>query len=166
MSLYSHFAHKEELLDLLDAEIERRLFVDHGKQSWEEELLALGEHLRSVLLEHPHWTRLMARAAQRQPAPVRERVLAMMVSGGRSPAAAFAAFSGFVLATMGFALAELQLEPPDLDDRYRGLREWAEGDDHGAPVTRAALQASPTFGRDALFSATLRALVRGLAPAA
>src|ERR1700753_1666688 len=54
MSLYSHFENKEQLLDLMYAEIVRRMYPDQGHGTWQSELFALCQHIRALLLEHPN----------------------------------------------------------------------------------------------------------------
>lgn len=165
MSLYSHFANKEQLLDLMYGEIVRRMYPDQGHTSWQSELFALGQHIRGVLLEHPNWTELLSRPAAQHAVPVRERVLALMVSDGFAPDAALTAFSGAVLSSIGFVLGELTLRTSEgessLTHRYERLREWS-GTTEDAPVTSSAMAKTERFDADAVFLFTLRALVQGM----
>src|SRR5689334_14159989 len=105
MSLYSHFSNKEELLDLMYGEIVRRMYIDQGFPSWQEELFVLCKNVRSVLLEHPRWTQLLARPISPVAVPVRERLLSLMTRDGLTPEGAFTALSGALLSTTGFVLA-------------------------------------------------------------
>lgn len=165
MSLYSHFANKEQLLDLMYVEIVRRMYPDHGHASWQSELFALCQHIRSVLLEHPNWTVLLSRPAAQHSVPVRERILAMMVADGMGPDVALMALSGAVLSSMGFVLGELTLRTSSGDStlahRYERLREWSETAED-APVTSSAMAKTERFDPDAVFLFTLRALVQGI----
>jgi AcrR family transcriptional regulator len=165
MSLYSHFANKEQLLDLMYGEIVRRMYPDQGHASWQSELFALCQHIRSLLLEHPNWTALLARLAAQRSVPVRERILAMMVADGIGPDVALMAFSGAVISSTGFVLGELTLRTSEgestLAHRYERLREWSETTED-APVTSSAMAKTARYDADAVFLFTLRALVQGI----
>jgi AcrR family transcriptional regulator len=173
MSLYSHFVNKEQLLDLMYGEIVRRLYPDHGTTTWQSELLALCRHIRTVLLEHPHWTELLARGTTPLDVPVRERILAMMVAEGMSPDLAWTALSGAALSSTGFVLAELTMRGQNgvssIEQRYERLREWSQTAPD-APTTTAAIAPDRAFDLDAVFAFMLRSLVEGIstrpAPAA
>ncbi len=164
MSLYSHFANKEELLDLMYGEVVRRLYPDQGQATWQDELLALCRHMRGVLLEHPNWTPLLARPVVPTNVPVRERILSLMTADGMAPDVAFAAMSGAALSTTGLVLTELALRNPertsDIEKRYERIREWASTAEE-APATRAGM-VRPKFDLERVFLFTLRALIRGL----
>lgn len=165
MSLYSHFANKEQLLDLMYGEIVRRMYPDQGHTTWQSELFALCQHIRSVLLEHPNWTPLLSRPVAQHAVPVRERTLAMMVSDGMPPDVALMAFSGAVLSSIGFVLGELTLRTSEgessLAQRYERLREWSETTED-APVTSSAMAKTERYDPDAVFLFALRALVQGI----
>jgi AcrR family transcriptional regulator len=166
MSLYSHFTNKEQLLDLMYGEICRRLYPDQGHTNWQAELLALCQHIRALLLEHPHWTELLARATAPLDVPVRERMLTMMVAEGMMPEVAWTALSGAALSSTGFVLAELTMRDQEggsaIEQRYEKLRELARSR-NGEPVTTAAVNGEAKFDLDAVFVFTLRALVQGIA---
>jgi AcrR family transcriptional regulator len=165
MSLYSHFANKEQLLDLMYGEIVRRMYLDQDHSTWQSELFALCQHIRGLLLEHPNWTELLSRPAPPLSISVRERILGMMVSDGLPPAVAFQALSGAVLSSMGFVLAELTLRTStgesSIEQRYERLREWSETADD-APVTSSAVAKTGRFDLDAVFLFALRAMVQGI----
>jgi AcrR family transcriptional regulator len=162
MSLYSHFANKEALLDLMYGEIVRRLYPDHGHATWQDELLALCQHLRVLLLQH--WMPLLARPTTPANVPVRERILSLMAADGIAPDVAFTAMSGAALSATGLALAELALRNPhgssDIEKRYERIREWARAAED-APATRAGTT-SPKFDLERVLLLTLRAMIRGL----
>jgi AcrR family transcriptional regulator len=164
MSLYSHFANKEVLQDLMYGEIVRRLYPDQGHATWQEELLALCRHIRSVLLQHPNWTPLLARPVAPVGVPVRERILSLMVADGMASDVAFMAMSGAALSATGLVLTELALRNPqrtsDIEKRYERIREWASTAED-VPATRAGMT-SPRFDLERVFLLTLRALIRGL----
>ncbi len=165
MSLYSHFINKEQLLDLMYGEIVRRLYPDQGHTTWQAELLALCQHIRAVLLEHPHWTELLSRATTLADVPVRERILSMMVAEGMSPDIAYAALSGAALSSTGFVLAELTMRAQNgessIEQRFEKLREWSQTTE-SAPLTTAAVK-DTKFDVDAVFAFVMRSLVEGIA---
>src|SRR5689334_14514452 len=154
MSLYSHFSNKEELLDLMYGEIVRRMYIDQGLPTWQEELFALCKHIRSVLLEHPRWTPLLARPVSPVSVPVRERILALMAKGGMAPELAFTALSGAALSSMGFVLTELTLRnsqgTTDVEQRYARIRNWASTS-ADAPATRAGTAARSKLDLERVF---------------
>jgi AcrR family transcriptional regulator len=164
MSLYSHFINKEQLLDLMYGEIVRRLYPDQGHTTWQAELLALCQHIRAVLLEHPHWTELLSRATTLADVPVRERILSMMVAEGMSPDVAYAALSGAALSSTGFVLAELTMRAQNgessIEQRFEKLREWSQTTEN-APLTTAAMK-DTKFDVDAVFAFMMRSLVEGI----
>src|SRR5262249_46680992 len=143
----------------------RRIYPDHGRATWQAELLALCQHIRSVLMEHPHWTELLSRAATPPDVPVRERILSMMVDDGMPPDLAWTALWGAALGSIGFVLAELTMRGQNgvssIERRFERLREWTQTTET-VPVTSAAVRATK-FDIDAVFGFMLRSLVEGIA---
>ena len=173
MSLYTHFANKEELLDLMYLEVSHRLYPDSGEATWQAELFALGRHVRKTLLAHPRWTPILSRPAPTPPptrASARERLLSLMVAAGMSPAAALSGMSSAVLGTIGFVLLEVTFQGNDgestLGRRFQGLKAWF--DEHQLPevepTTRAALARAPSFEMGAAHDSLLQTLIAGLEP--
>lgn len=161
MSLYTHFANKDELMDLMVGEIIRHLYRDNGKNTWQTELEALCRRIYAVLLEHPNWTPLLSRATPSSDAPVRERLLAMMVADGMRPEQAFSVFSSAVVSTAGLVVAEHTLNGEAAQDRrYQNLKSWSEAT-NDIPVTREAMATSGRFAMQEVFDVTLRSLVLG-----
>src|SRR5262245_19804171 len=58
MSLYTHFASKEDLLDAMARELSRRLYGAGIGASWPESLRASCHHMRELLIAHPKWAEL------------------------------------------------------------------------------------------------------------
>lgn len=171
MSLYTHFANKEELLDLMYMEVSNRLYPDSGEATWQSELLALARHVRVTLLAHPRWTPILSRAAPPPPptsASPRERLLGMMVTAGMSPTAALAGLSSAVLATIGFVLMELTFSGADGESnvgrRYDHLKSWF--DEHRVPevepTTREAFARAPRFKMSDAHETIVQTLIAGL----
>jgi len=168
MSLYTHFANKEELLDLMYVELARRLYPDSGEQTWQGELAALARHVRSTLLAHPHWTPLLSRRVSVTSAvAVRERILTLMVESGIRADAALAGVSAVVLGTIGFVLAEHRFREGDgssaFDRRFERLKTHFEEQPEGEePTTRLAFAGTPSFAMQKSFEMMLETLIMGL----
>ena len=132
MSLYTHFANKEELLDLMFAEVSRRLYADTGRDTWQEELAALSHQLRRGLLEHPRWTPLLSRPTPTLDITTRQRLLRMMIEAGMAPEIALRTLSSGMLVAVGLALVELTFREPNGESsfgkRFDRLRTWLENE--------------------------------------
>lgn len=167
MSLYTHFANKEELLDLMFAEISRRLYADTGRDTWQAELVALGHQVRRGLLEHPRWTPLLARPTPTLDISARARVLGMMSEAGMAPEHALRTLASFMLVAVGLALVELTFREPDGESsfgkRFDRLRTWLENE---APpghsdLARAAMAGMRRLDLSENFDFAMRGLVQG-----
>jgi AcrR family transcriptional regulator len=170
MSLYVHFANKNQLLDLMYAEVSRRMYQDEHLTTWQSELFRLCHRVRGVLTEHPNWASLLARPAPPMVVPMRERVLALMVADGMSEPQAFKALSGIVLAAIGFSLAELTMRSPDgkstLEQRFDLMKQSLEALPDGEHArTRAAMSALEHFNMGDTFTLAVGALINGMAQA-
>jgi AcrR family transcriptional regulator len=164
MSLYTHFASKEALLELMVREIVRHLGQDDGHSTWQAALEALCRRIYTALHDHPHWAPLLSRSMHQDDVPIRERLLALMVADGMQAKQAFSLLTSAVLSTTGLVVAEHTLRAPNgdsaIEQRFETLRRWSEGVTT-SPVTREALLArTDLFMRD-VFDVTLRSLVRG-----
>jgi AcrR family transcriptional regulator len=165
MSLYTHFANKDELLDLMYAEVIRHLYSDERHETWQEELLALCRRIYATLIQHPNWMPLLGRAAKSMDVPVRERLLAMMAKDEINPDLAFSMMTSAAVSTMGFVLAQLTFRDPAsgqsrMAQRIDALREWAENAE-GAPLTREAVITKGEFDMPDMFERTAIALLKG-----
>jgi len=171
MSLYTHFANKEELLDLMYLEVSHRLYPDSGEARWQTELVALARHVRVTLLAHPRWTPILSRPAPPVPptgVSARERLLKLMVAAGMSPAGALSGVTSAVLGTIGFVLLELKFSGTDgestLGRRFDRLKEWFE--EHPVaeiePTTREAFAAAASFDMGAAYENLLQTIIAGL----
>jgi AcrR family transcriptional regulator len=169
MSLYTHFANKEELLDLMYQEVTRRLYVDSGNDTWQVEMLALAQNVRATLLAHTSWTHLIVRRAPPTPVPVRERLLSLMVQSGMSPSGALRGLSSVLASAIGLTLFELTFLEPDgssrLTQRLDNLKDWLAAEDKGElePTTRHAVTQGPPFCSKQTFDFTIATLIAGLA---
>jgi AcrR family transcriptional regulator len=171
MSLYTHFANKEELLDLMYLEVSHRLYPDSGEATWQAELVALSRHVRATLLAHPRWTPILSRPAP--PAPPsrvswRERLLKLMVADGLTPEDALGGLSSGLFAAIGQVLLEVTFRGADgestLGRRFLGLKTWF--DQHEVadvePTTRQAFAQARAFDMNATFEFMLQTLIAGL----
>jgi len=165
MSLYTHFANKNELLDLMYAGVANRMYEDQGNVTWQKELDVLCHRIRKILSDHPNWTPLLARPAPPLAIKLRERVLQMMIAYGIPDAEAFSGFSGMALLAIGLTMVELSFTSADgrstLKQRFDRLKEWAttaSADEH--PVTRATIaKVRDVFDESFVF--TVQAVISG-----
>lgn len=167
MSLYSHFASKSELLDLMYGELITQVFVDEPHATWQEGVLAACGRIRDVLLGHPHWVPLLARPVPPLALPWREHMLELMIADRFAPEQAFAALSSVVLVAEGLILVELSLLSAEgkssITERMARLKQWADGDaSTGHPTTRLAARAMPAFDLSQNFAVAVRTYVTGL----
>ncbi len=168
MSLYTHFANKEELLDLTYVELSRRLYPDSGLDTWQAELLALATHVRETLLAHPGWTPLLSRPTQPAKVPVRERLLKLMVEANMSSEAALRGLSGVLVTAIGLSLAELTFREADgassFARRFERTRTWfeSEPDADTEPTSREAFTRMGTFEFEKSFQFSIQTLIEGL----
>jgi AcrR family transcriptional regulator len=142
MSLYTHFANKEELLNLMYAEIAFRIYADAEHQTWQDGLRALCFQVREGLLAHPKWMPLLTRPAIPLAVPLRERILTLMGAAGIPADAAISSVTKAALWALGLTMVELSFQKPDgassLTDRLEGLRKWSATGATQDAVTRKA----------------------------
>jgi AcrR family transcriptional regulator len=167
MSLYTHFANKEQLINLMYSAVSTRLYVDSGCETWQTELTALGHHIRATLLAHPRWTPILSRRSAPTVVGVRERVLAMMTAHGFTAPAALVGLSSLVLSSIGLVLVELTYLEPDggstLTGRFNRLKSlFDESKASDAPTTREAFAKAPGFELASLFDFSVKTLITGL----
>lgn len=168
MSLYSHFAKKEELLDLLYEEISSRLYPGPEHATWPSALSAFCHNIRESLLVHPHWAPLLTRPAPVLVVPRRERLLTLMTTAGISAETALSMVWSAGLLALGLVTVELSSRDPDgaspFAKRYDNLRALREDSGFASenPITRVALTRLPTLDLGENFSSTVRAFVAGL----
>jgi AcrR family transcriptional regulator len=167
MSLYTHFANKEELLDLMYAEVSHRLYADAGHDTWQAELSALAHHYRQTLLAHPRWTPLLSRPAPPATPAARERILKLMVDAGLPADEALRAFSAAIMAAMGLVLVELTFREPDgassFARRFERIRVMfdAEAEPGSQPTSRTAFNKLRHFDFDETFRFTIETVIGG-----
>jgi AcrR family transcriptional regulator len=151
MSLYSHFSSKDELLDLMHAEVTQRLFAEEQYATWQAALVAVCTRLRDVLMAHPHWVPLLSRTTSFVPVAVRQRLLELLLADGVSHAWANAALASALVVAKGLVLLEL-----------------ADTSAGPASLVREARGAAPESGATAkldaaeTFAVAVRTYVRGL----
>lgn len=168
MSLYSHFAKKEQLLDLLYEEISSRLYPGAEHAAWPSALSEFCHNIRESLLVHPHWAPLLSRRAPVLLVPRRERLLTLMTTAGISAEAALSTLSSAGLLALGLTTLELSYRDPDgvspFAKRYDNLRALREDSGFAIenPITRVALTRLPTLDLGQNFSSTVRAFIAGL----
>lgn len=168
MSLYTHFANKEELIDLMYSEVASQLYADTGHDSWEDELLALGHQMRAVLLQHPRWIPLLSRPAPAATVAIRERVVRMMTDAGQTPELALRVLSSIVLVAVGLTLVELTFRDPNgessFGNRFNRLKTWFENDSSlgESPLAKVAFSKMPRLDLSETFDLSIKALIEGM----
>lgn len=168
MSLYSHFANKEELLDFMYAEVALRLYADGEHPTWQAAIRALCLQIRNILLEHPRWFPLLSRPARPMAVPLRERVLAMMANAGIPPEDALVSVTNAGLHSIGFTMVELSLRDArgasSLTKRFEALRKWTDQSAAASqhPVTRAAFARLGHLDLTKTFEVSVTTFIAGL----
>jgi AcrR family transcriptional regulator len=167
MSLYTHFTNKEQLLDLMYAEIVRHLYLDADHPTWQAGLRAVCLQIRAVLMQHPRWAPLLSRAAPPMEVPARERLLALMTAHGMAPEAAFATLSSAMLVSIGLVLVEFAFreasDPSNTSRQFVQIKAWVETSSPAAhPVTHAAVSKLSRFDLGDNFQQSIEALIVGL----
>ena len=168
MSLYSRFANKEELLDLMYAEVAFRLYADAEHSTWQGAVEALCHQVRRVLLEHPRWVPLLSRPALPMAVPLRERALELMTAAGMAPEDALASLTNASLISLGLTLVELSFRGPSgashLAERFEQLLKSTEDPRFAKqhPVTRAAFARMRHLDLSRNFAGSVSTLIQGL----
>jgi AcrR family transcriptional regulator len=167
MSLYTHFANKEALLDLMYSEISRRIYADEENASWQAELLALSKRVLRTLGDHPRWIDLLSRSALPLVVPMRERVLRLMVEDGISAQAGFQGLAGVALTSIGLVLANLTMNggrsKSVLASRFAKIRSALDkADATEEATTRLAMSKVGRFDFESQLEFTIRTLIVGL----
>jgi AcrR family transcriptional regulator len=168
MSLYSHFANKEELLDLMYGEVARRLYLDSGHPRWQDELRAVSEQVRQVLLAHPRWVPLLSRPTQPTTVGVRERLLTLMSADGMTPGDALRALTSVTLLALGMALVELSFRDPEgesaFSSRFERIRAHFDETEVSSDtlVSREAFMKVQRFDLGETYRFALGSLIAGL----
>ncbi|HVY29861.1 MAG TPA: TetR/AcrR family transcriptional regulator C-terminal domain-containing protein [Polyangiaceae bacterium] len=169
MSLYSHFANKEGLLDLMYAEVAYRLYADAEHATWQAAVAGLCNQVRQVLLEHPGWIPLLSRPAMPLAVPLRERVLRLLAAAGMAPEEALATMTNASLMSIGLVMVELAFRDSTggsrLATRFERLKKVAIEDPSFAEadaVTRAAFMRTRKLDLSQNFASSLATLIMGL----
>ena len=168
MSLYTYFASKEQLHDLMFERLVERLFRSHGGATWQHEFETACRHARSELLAHPHWLPLLTRPVL----PVTslgfyDHMLRLMAKAGFPRDAAVHAFSSGMSFALGFVLTERMMTPRPgvvvplhrlvlLKEAIRRFRPGAY------PHITSAKAAFDEWSFDRVFDVGLRSLIAGI----
>mgnify|MGYP001552552135 CR=1 FL=1 len=162
MSLYSHFSNRAELLDLMRAEVARRLFADSNRETWQAEMLGLCHQIRHILLQHPNWIQLFSRRKPHAPGLESERVLLLMTGEGMSSHNAVAILASARLLSIGLTSIELTFRDSFTMrfDQVKRRTEEAFADYY--PVTRAAFAEVPHLDLSENFDHAARAFIAGV----
>ena len=168
MSLYTHFANKEQLYDLMLEEVVLRLLRPSGKPTWQEELETGCRHARSILLEHPNWLPLLTRVTVPSlTLKLWDRLLKLMSDDGFSAGAATLAVSSAMSFTLGLVLVERMMaaqgDIPVPVQQLRIVKEMLPRLPRGMypRLTRAA-STIDRWSFETIFDVGLRALLAGI----
>jgi AcrR family transcriptional regulator len=166
MSLYTHFSNKNELLDLMLAQIAAHIYTCEWHPTWQAELIAMCRRVRDLFTKHPKWIPLLSRPTWLAQMPVREHVLKLMAEEGIQAVDGLLALSSAVLTVLGLVLVEQALTGPEgagvVEKKFEHLKKWME-----TPAGLRGLEA-PTpvsgvirFDFDRVFDLSVGALVAG-----
>lgn len=169
MSLYTHFAKKEQLLDLMYAQLSQDLYPGLEHTTWQSALSAFCHNIHRLLLAHPHWTPLVSRAAPVVALPQREHLLSLMTRTGITAERSMSILSSAGLLSLGFSMVEQSFRDCDgvsrLAKRFDKLREYGDGATFAQqnPVTHQALLAhSSSLDLSEKFRIIVDAFIAGL----
>jgi TetR/AcrR family transcriptional regulator, tetracycline repressor protein len=167
MSLYNHFASKDDLLDALHEAVLLDMSWREPRKgaSWKNRVTTLANALRQALRAHPHALLLFATRPVRAPAILKatDALLGRLLAAGFSARQALFLFDCVGMLTIGHALAEFGTSPAAAPER--------DGSDlaaQRAALSRAGLHClmhvvdkTAPHNYDAEFQSGLRALVDG-----
>ena len=166
MSLYTHFRNKNELLDLMLAEIAGRMYLCEWHPTWQAELIAMCRRVYRLFTDHPRWIQLLSRPTWLAEMPVREHLLELMARDRIEAAEGRLLLSSAVLTVLGLVLVEHALTGPDgervVEKSFEHLKKWVEmpvelrATDTPAPVSEVI-----RLQLDRVFELSVGALVTG-----
>jgi AcrR family transcriptional regulator len=168
MSLYAHFAGKEQLHDLMFERLVQRLFPAHGGSTWQQEFETAARHARALLLAHPHFIPLLTRTAvPTSSLGFYDRLLRLMAEDGFSSDASIHAFSSAMSFALGSVLTERMMTPRPGEvvplRRLALLEEALPQLPRGAyPQISSAKAAFARWSFDGVFDLGLRSLIAGV----
>lgn len=168
MSLYSHFAKKEDLLDLMYEQVCQQIYPSPGYDTWQAALTRFCHNLRELLLAHPAWVPLMSRPAPVLALPGRERILQLMTQAGLPAEQSMSILSSAGMFGLGLVMVELSCRQGDtvsgLAKRYENLRASSDDAEFAAknPITRLALKSAPSLDLSENYRNMVDAFVAGL----
>ena len=166
MSLYTHFANKEQLLDLMYEEILRRVCAYEGHSTWQDELRALCNRVRRILTNHPRWTALLSRSSSPFTLPLHEISKGMAIDG-LVPADGLTAVYTAALSSVGLVLVEVALIAPNgnpsAEERSEYSKQSADARDGRRQArTRAPLSKHGRFDLERVFQLLVDTFIVGL----
>jgi AcrR family transcriptional regulator len=168
MSLYSHFAKKEELLDLMYEQVCQQIYPGTEDDNWQAALTRFCHNLRELLVAHPKWVPLMSRPAPVLSLPGRERLLQLMTQAGIPAEQSMSILSSAGMFGLGLVMVELSCRQGDvvsgLAKRYENLRACSEDAAFAEknPITRLALAQAPSLDLSENYRSMVEAFVAGL----
>jgi TetR/AcrR family tetracycline transcriptional repressor len=164
MSIYWHVADKAELLELVGHKVLAEIVLPPRQGEWREQLRDVHRAMFAVLLRHPNTTDVLIGRARFGPAGLAlfERILAILLDAGCTPAAAFDAYQSTYLFSLGF-MATSSRTPEFVDIQHQGLQYMLSLPEARFPSIRAV---APRIGRRSLdeqFEIGLDVVIEGIA---
>jgi AcrR family transcriptional regulator len=164
MSIYHHFASRDELLDAIGDRLLEPLNELELGGSWDEACRRFATALRGIAIAQPSAFRLLGLEPFDTPSALRpvERLLGVLVTEGFSPAQALAIYRATVSYARGYALAEatgFTVDAAQAAGRRR-LRALPRGE---FPILAGRVKELASLEADAGFELGLRALLAGVA---
>jgi AcrR family transcriptional regulator len=168
MSLYTHFARKEQLLDLMFERVLERMLDVAPEPTWERDLASACRHGRKVLLAHPHWYPLLTRVSV-PPLSLRfyDRLIQRMRDDGFEAEEAMHAFSSVFGYMLGAVLVERLMsahhQPPVPLQRLSLVRDMLPAMPAGRfPAVAAIAPSFAAWSFDRVFEVGIESLIAGL----
>lgn len=163
MALYHHLAGREELLRAIADRLMQPLFELELTGDWREACRRFATALRDIALVHPATFGLVGLQPFDTPASLRpvERLLAVLVAGGFSPARALGVYRAVASYGRGYALAEATGFTVDAA-QPAGRRRLRELGVDEFPILAGRVEQLAELDAQSGFELGLRALLDGL----
>lgn len=162
MSLYAHFATRDEIIDgLADKALEALDLEPDPRAPWPEQLLEIFEGVHQVLLAHPgliHILHVRDVTSERSLHAV-ERILSILRTGGFDGSEAVLALGALESYTFGFTVHQRARTGRDQERRLAQLQQLSPDD---FPNITDLARDFATWTSDEHFSRGLRRLLNGL----
>ncbi len=164
MSLYWHVADKAELMELVGHQVLAEVRVPESRGDWREQLADVHRAMFVSFMRHPNTVDILIGRARFGPRGIAlfERILAILLGAGFTPAAAFDAYQSLYLFSLGFMATSSR--SPEFRDVQRQGRAYMLS----LPVERfpSIREVAPVIGQRPLqqqLEIGLAVVIKGLA---